>query len=206
MMTRGGPRGDAEGEHLYLLPPALAPLEAVRGSILLLDWQWLRSHDLLSAYEAALEDRSVLEATAAQWVSFPQARFHWRALDALDLPGPMLDDVGRFVGEHVHGAFLTTLVRLAGQLGVSPWSALGQTYKLWTRSWRGGGVVARRVAEQAATLEIVSSAAIVGSRFFRGSFRGAVAAGIAPLCKRALVVEREESRSATSVLLRVSWV
>jgi len=199
-------QASAEADYLYPPPRGLSPLDAVRGSILVLDWQWLRGHELMDAYEGVLDDRTVLSATATDWMPFPAASAHWRALDRLDLPPATLDTVGRFVGEHVHNAFLATLIRLAGQLGVSPWSALRQSHKLWTRSWRGGGVVVQRLSQHAARFDVVEAPAVASSRFFRGSFRGAVAVGIAQLCARALVVELNELRTASSFALRVSWV
>jgi hypothetical protein len=195
------PPPDPPGEPLYPLRRR-RPLEAVRGSILALDRQWLRGRELLAEYENQLADRDLVGATAANWVSFPKACAHWRALDALDLPASMLHDAGRFVGEHVHGVLLTTLVRLAGRLGATPWSALGQADKLWTRSWRGGGIAVRRAGPQLAIAEIFDSAAVASSRFFRG----ATARGIEPFCQRALVVEVDERRTPTSFVLRVSWV
>jgi hypothetical protein len=200
------PPSDPPGVLVYPLPTGRGPLEAVRGSILALDWQWLRERDLMADYEKLLDDHELIEVTAANWVSFPKACAHWRALDALGLSTSLLDDAGHFVGKHVHGALLATLVRLAGQLGASPWSALGQCDKLWTRTWRGGGVAVRKVTVHAALLDVFDSAAVTSSRFFRGSFRGAVACGIEPFCKRALVVEREERRTPTSFALRISWV
>jgi hypothetical protein len=203
---KGGTHPDEAGDLLYPAPTGLRALEAVRGSILILDWRWLRSRNLMASYERALDDRMLLEATATDWMSFPAATAHWRALDSLSLPPSEMEDVGRFVGKHVHSAFLTTLIRLAGELGVSPWSALRQCHKLWTRSWRGGGVVVRRVSPTAARIDVVSSGAIVPSRFFRASFRGAVADGIAQLCTRAHVVELEDERTSSAFALRASWV
>jgi hypothetical protein len=200
------PPSEPPGALLYPLQTGVGALEAVRGSILALDWQWLRARSLMAGYEKALPDRELLEVTPSNWVSFPKACAHWRALDALDLPSSQVDDAGRFVGEHVHGAFLSTLVRLAGQLGASPWIALGQCHKLWLRSWRGGGIAVRKVGPLVASVQVFDSAVVASSRFFRGSFRGAVARGIEPFCERALVVEVDERRTATSFVLRASWV
>jgi hypothetical protein len=195
----------APGDPLYPMPPSLAPLDAVRGSILVLDWRWLRENALFEAYDKALAERSLLAAAASDWVPIDAALGHWDALEALALPSTSIAEIGHFVGAHVHGAFLRTLVQLAGQLGTSPWAALKQTQKLWERSWRGGGVAIHRTGSSSAQIAVVK-AAVARSPFFRGSFRGAVAEGIAPLCQRPLIVELEEARTPMSFTLRASWV
>jgi hypothetical protein len=198
-------KAEAGGELLYPMPDVLPALKAVRGSILLLDWRWLREISLFEKYESALADRALLATMASDWVPIALAARHWGALDALGLPATTIAEAGHFVGSHVHGAFLRTLVRLAGSLGTSPWAALGQSQKLWERSWRGGGLVIRRVGQLSARLDVVNASVVSASPFFRASFRGAVAEGIAPFCARPVVVELEELRTSSSFAMRASW-
>lgn len=192
---------------LYPLPSPLAPLDAVRGTILALDWRVLRELGLFDDYRAALEPKdraAVLAATVGSWVPLDLALVHYGALDALRLDSERIERVGWAVGNGVHGAFLLTLIRLAGSLGVSPWAALQQSYKLWVRSWRGGGIAVQRVAPQVAQVSLLGTG-VCCSRFFCISFAGALCAGIAPFCKSPSASEVPGTRSAQSVAYKVCW-
>jgi hypothetical protein len=194
-----------KGEPLSEPPKHAVPVEAVRGTLLLIDWRWLRENALFDAYRSALgPGDALLATTASEWVPFPAAMAHWRALDSLQLSPSREHEIGKFLGEHVHHIVLGTLVRLAGQVGVSPWVALGQCGKLWQRSWRGGALTAYRQGPTTARLELLN-APVVASHAFRHGVTGTVLAGIAPFCTRPIVTERSEERTSTSIVLRASW-
>jgi hypothetical protein len=190
---------------LFEPPREVAPIVAVRGSLLVIDWMWLRQNGLFDRYESALgASRRLLDVTASAWVPFPLAMDHWRALDTLDLSAETAHAVGKFLGEHVHNVVLSTMIRLAGQLGMTPWAALGQSHKLWTRSWKGGGMAVYRTGERSARVEILN-AEVVQARTFRHGVGGTIEAGIAPFCRSSVVSERADERTPKSIVLRVSW-
>ena len=196
---------DPKGEPLFHPPVDVGPIVAVRGSLLVIDWRWLRENGLLEKYAEGLgSSRRILDATASAWVPFPLAMAHWRALDRLALSPATEHDIGKFLGEHVHNVVLSTLVRLAGKFGVTPWAALGQSHKLWMRSWKGGGMAVYRTAERTARVEILN-AEVVQAHAFRNGVTGTIEAGIAPFCQKAVITERVEERTSTSIVLRVSW-
>jgi hypothetical protein len=143
--------------------------------------------------------------SASAWVPLAFATEHYRALDGLTLTELDLSNVGKSVGDRVHGAVIQTLVRLAGQLGATPWLALGQSQKLWVRSWRGGGIAVYRQGERAARVEVLKTP-VSTSRFYRGSFGGAISGGIAPFCRTSTLREDESARTEDSFALNVSWV
>lgn len=199
------PKWAPGGEPLFDPPRNVQPISAVRGTMLLIDWRWLREHALFDAYAEALgKDRALLDATASEWVPFPLGLAHWEALDRLALPRETLYGMGVFMGEHAHNVVLSTLVRLAGKLGVSPFAALGQSHKLWTRSWNGGGMAAYRTGERAARVELFQ-ASVLRTTAFRSGLPGVIVSGIAPFCKRPVVVEEMEARTPSSVSLRIGW-
>jgi len=196
------PRAD---EPLNELPDDLPDMDAMRGSIFVLDWRWLRDNDKFDAYVAGLGDRrDVLDVTAAEWVDMPRVLAHYRAFDSLGMTTSEAMEVGKTVGPRIHGALLNTFVRLAGSLGVGPLIVMKQSYKLWTRSFRGGGVAAFKTGERSAKVEI-RRAAIADSKFLRASFAGVTAASLEPFCHRPVVQEKIEARTRTSFTLRLSW-
>jgi hypothetical protein len=197
---------NTKGEPLFDPPTDVSPIESVRGSLVLIDWRWLRENDLFDAYATALGPSrgALLDVTAAAWVPFPLGLEHWRAIDALALSPEVEHAVGKFMGEHVHNVVLATLVRLAGHLGVTPWAALAQCHKLWLRSWKGGGMAAYRTGTRSARVEILN-AQVVQTRSFRNGVPGTITAGIAPFCRRSIVSEIVKSRTTSSMALSVSW-
>lgn len=115
-------RPGESGHALYALPD-IVPLSAARGTILSQDWQVLHELGLYDRYLAALDtalEAEVSAVTAGSWVPLELVRAHYGALDALQLEEAVIHSIGRTVGERVHGAFLSTLIRLAGRLGISP--------------------------------------------------------------------------------------
>lgn len=194
---------------LYALPADIKPLSAARGTILALDWQAFRELGFYDAYVAAMPAplwAAFTAVTAGSWVPLDLVHEHYRVLDGLHLDDAMMRAVGQVVGERVHGAFLATLIRLVGKSGlVSPWLALEQTYKLWTRSWQGGGITVHRQSNTAARVTIVETS-LCRSDFFCSSFSGAVAAGVAPFGKGTAVQTISGARTPTSVAYRVTWL
>jgi hypothetical protein len=206
-MTGANARKTSPAEEPLFDPPRdVGPVTAVRGTLLLIDWRWLREHGLFEAYAVALgKSRPLLDADAADWVPCPLGLAHWEALDALGLSREQQVAMGTFMGEHAHNIVLATLVRLAGKLGMSPWPALSQCHKLWMRSWRGGGMAAYRTGAHSARIEVLE-ASVVESRCFRTGIVGTIVSGIAPFCRRPVVVEDADARTPTSISLRVSWL
>lgn len=192
-------------EAVYELPSDVADMAAVRGSVFVLDWGWLRDNVMFDRYADALgESRSLLDATSGEWIEMDRALEHYRALDSLGFTTNEAAEVGRTVGPRVHGAVLRTLVRLAGTLGVGPWAAVRQAPKLWDRSFRGGAIAAFKTGERSGRLALRQTR-LAGSKFFRASIGGVTLAGLEPFCKRAIVQEIREARTPTSFDLRISW-
>jgi hypothetical protein len=176
------PNADSEVRTpLYELPAGIQALDAARGTILVMDWRVFRELGIYDPYLAAADAHArdaLTSVTAGSWVPIELLRVHYEALDALNLDDKSIRQIGQLVGDGVHGAVLSTLTKLAGACGVSPWLALRQTHKLWARSWRGGGVSVHRIEEQIADVTVLESA-VCASRFFRESFAGVLCAGVA---------------------------
>jgi hypothetical protein len=182
-------------------------LEAVRGSILFLDWTWLRTHGRYEQYAERVEAphrETLIKAATSDWLGVDFLLAHYRALDAMRLPYQEAFDVGRLVGERAHGALLATILRLAGGLGASPWFALGNAHKMWERTWRGGGIAVFRTGARSARIESVGNPAAT-SPFHRASFSGAFAVGLESLCKRCRIDELGRARTDTSFALSLEW-
>ena len=197
----------ATGVPLYELPPDLHPLEAVKGTIFFLDWRWLRSQGSYERYESAIQPAvrdSLLHLTTGDWAPVELLHAHYRALDSMGFAREQAMTCGVMLGEAEHGALLRTLIRLAGRLGATPWSAFGQAQKIWSRSWRGGGIMPYRLGDRSARVEVRGNGA-ARSPFHRGSFAGALSVGIGWLCNKHTIRELDEVRG-DSFAFQVDWV
>jgi hypothetical protein len=196
------------GAPLYELPTNLMSLDAVRGTVFFLDWRWLRTLDLYDRYVTHIQPAAraaLLDVTTGEWVPVELLHAHYRALDAMGLTREQAMSCGVSVGEAMHGPMLRTIVKLAGHLGATPWSAIGQAHKLWSRSWRGGGIFPTRLGDKAARLEFVKNPAS-RSAFHRGSVAGAISVGIGWLCKTHTIREIDAERRGDSFVLHAEWV
>jgi hypothetical protein len=202
-MARGDP-----AVPLYPVPENVRPVYAVRGTIVFLDWCWLRANRTYDRYTAAIEAGTrarLLGVAASDWVPAEILEAHYCALDSMGFTRAQAMTCGVSVGQAVHGSMLRTLVRLAGGLGATPWAALGQGRKLWDRSWRGGAFVPYRLGEKSARVEVLETA-MARSAFHRASFCGALSVGIGWLCQEHVVREIENARRDDSFVFRIDWV
>jgi hypothetical protein len=196
-----------EGAPIYELPPDLPSLDAARGTVFVLDWRWLRAENLYDRYVAQVQPAArdaLLGVVTGDWVPIELLHAHYRALDALMLSREQAVQCGVSVGDALHGTMLRTIVRLAGHLGATPWSAIGQAQKLWSRSWRGGGILPIRLGDKTARLEFVKNQA-TRSAFHRGSVAGAISVGIGWLCRNHSIREIDAERRGDSFVLLAEW-
>jgi hypothetical protein len=173
----------------------------------ILDHACLRTDGLLEAYSEQLAEgarRELFATTATEWLDVPTVMGHYAALDALKLDSETAFGIGARVGARVHGAFLRTLIQLAGKLGASPWTALAQVDKLWPRSWDGGAIRVATIDDKCALVTVLGTPPCE-SAFFRSSMSGALHAGVAPLCRSSVVTENARTRAAASFEMRVRW-
>ncbi len=197
----------AAGEkELYALPSTIPEVSAVRGSVIYLNEAWLKDHGYHDRYVALLDPqhRAVLVARTSEWVDLSLLAAHHRALDALGMSYAEGVSLGRSVAERAHGAMLATLLRLAGNLGASPWLALRHAQKLWERSYRGGGIGVTSVGDNAARIRSVANPS-AASPVHRAAFVGAIAGGIDSLCKGLKIEEVARLRTPTSFTLALEW-
>lgn len=180
-------------------------MSASRGTILALEWRGLRQLGLYESYLEAIDPArrdELLTPTPGMWVPADIMHLHYQTVDDMYLDPEDIRQIGWGVGNGAHGAFLGTLVRLAGTLGVTPWFPLKQANKLWSRSWRGGSVAVHRLEPQLAHLTFFDIG-LCQYRYFRFSMEGVIAAAITPFCTKLDV--RERTAAPTMASFRIEW-
>lgn len=142
--------------------------------------------------------------TTDEWIPLAQARCAYDACDALGLSVPEQLDLGRFVSNANNGVLVSTLARLLGKLGATPWAAMGHIDRVWRRSNRGGAVAVYKLGERAAQLEIWKCP-LARSPFFVTSMRGALAAGLEVFCKQLTIAPVPGSVTEDGFAMKLTW-
>lgn len=186
---------------------ATPPVDAVRAFVFLSGLRWIRDngHDerLWQLIPPRFHDWDS-DVGVTDWVPIDVALEIYSALDALALPVPEQMALGRYVALANNGVIVSTVVRLAGKMGISPWTALARLHGVWLRNNRGGAVAVYRLGDRAARLEFWS-VPFASSDFFRTSLRGSIAAGLEPFAGTIRVTEMVECLEHDSFAFRVAW-
>ena len=184
----------------------ITPATRVRSTLLASSLRALRDRGMFDAYAAKLDPQwraPILEAVAGVWLPLEAGLAHYRACDALGFSASEQVEIGRAVGDRVHGTFLATMIRTAKNAGVTPWTAVGYSGKLYERLFEGGGgCEVTKIGPKDARSELVNNP-ILGIAYFRNGLRGLYQAGVELFCRKAYV--NELTSGETSAVLKISW-
>lgn len=181
--------------------------DAMRGSNIVVGRRWLRERQLEHAYLAALGDRdrdAVVAVGAADWVPLSLVMAHYDALDALPIGHEERVDFGGAVSRTINGIVLTTVARLAGRAGLSPFVPLSRAASIFARNYRGGAVGVYRTGPTEARFEVLG-APMATSITHRETVEGALLDGGRPFSSLLAVTEILGRRTASSYAFRLRW-
>jgi hypothetical protein len=182
------------------------PPRNIRSTLLVASLHSLRERGRFEEYVRRLEQdwRNVPDlAIPGVWLPVEAGMAHYRACDALGFTVAEQLEMGRAVGDVVHGTFLGTMIRGAKNVGMTPWVALGQARRLYDRLFDGGAVAVTRVGPKDARMEIVRNA-LVEIPYFRNAMRGLWQVAVEFFCTKAYVTET--GRGEGSYSARIAWV
>jgi hypothetical protein len=186
----------------------VAPATEVRSTLIMSSLKTLRDEGLYEAYEQKLTGEyrdMVLGVASPCWLPIEAALAHYGACNALELPSTRVADMARRVSMRSQGTFLGVALNLARGVGVTPWTVLGQTRRVWERAFVGGGVAVYKLGAYDARIEIVAWPC-ARIEYCRHAFRGLAQGVCLLLSKMATVREVSATLSAVdSVAYRVNW-
>jgi hypothetical protein len=161
------------GEVLVAFPAHVEPLTEVRTTVLLASQEALRTLGHFDAYVRCLESHQTELASlfAGAWVPVDVAAAHYRACDRLALPHAQIVDLGRMVSRSTHNILAAAVVRMARELGTTPWNALSLADRFWARSWKGSAVSVERIAPKDAHIRVTGTP-LAAVPYFRIAFVG----------------------------------
>jgi hypothetical protein len=150
-------------------------------------------------------DRQLLiDAVVGAWLPIEVAFSHYSACDALDFSVDQQVHNGRVTFDKNRGTLLGTIVKMAAQGGMTPWTVFPYFQRFWERAYDGGGVRVVKTGPKEARLELVAVRA-TDSRYYRNALRGLVMGVTELFCSKAYATEAPGKRGPGMVTLRVQW-
>jgi hypothetical protein len=198
-------------ETVLILPPAPAravPVKAVRSTLVTSGLALLRERTLFDRYLAGLAaaHRSVIPGlTAGVWLPTEFMLAHYAAWDSLNLSADEIRAIGTAIAARAAESFLGSIKHIASGLGVTPWTALEQYPRFWTRAFDGGGIRISRVGPKEATIAF-SEIPFAPSPYFRGSLTALHENALHLFSSKVYVRVVPASVAPTKLELRVAWV
>lgn len=145
----------------------------------------------------------LLEAVAGTWIPMNVALAHYVACDALAFSTEQAVANGRATFDRTSGTLLGTMIRMAREAGVTPWTVFPHFQRFWERGYDGGGVSVVKTGPKEARIELVQ-VPLLASRYYRGALRGLVTAVVELFCRRAFLAERA-GPTHSGIALRAQW-
>ena len=186
---------------------APSEMDGMRGTNFVVGDRWLREHGHYTQYWEALPEptRAIVRTVdVSSWLPMSVALPHYRALDALPLSYEDRIAFGASVSQSVNGVVLSTVARLAGSIGLSPFVPLARAAKLFARNFRGGAVGVTKVGATEARFEVLGTPLAV-SACHRDNIGGALLDGTRTFAADVRVTEIATRRTPTSYAFRIRW-
>jgi hypothetical protein len=189
-------------------PQKLGVCARVRTTLIVSSLQSLRKRDLYQRYIDLLPQEhhaTVRSMIAGQWVPMRVAEAHYDACEALGFDRREVNAIGREVGDRIEGTFLATMVRMAGSVGATPWTALSYVDRLYDRVFAGGGGAGVfKLGPKDAEFHLVGIP-LCRIPYFRSAMAGVVEVGAELFCAKAYAKEKPDAAPPMSAVLHVAW-
>jgi hypothetical protein len=185
------------------IPPLSEVQSALLGASLLALRQ--RGHEAryLEHLPAALHE-TVLYTPTGLWLPVAVAEAHYEACEALELPASEVLTMGNAFGVAMAKTRFSIVTKLVKEGGVTPWTLMHQTPRIWGRAYRGGAVGITKLGPKEARFEAVATP-LARYGYWRTALRGILTTVLAPFCQAVHARELPAYTGATKVGYRVSW-
>jgi hypothetical protein len=168
----------------------------------------LRTRGLLEAYRERLPARyhePIFAHVAGVWLAIDVAVAHYDSIDRLNIAASTVFEMGLQIQDHAQPILAPLALRAAKGAGVTPWTILAQSRKLWDRTWRGGDFAIDKLGPKEAELVIVGWT-IAGSPYVRGAMRGIFHGLLGMFCEKVYVRDLPAKCTRLSLAYRFAWV
>ena len=156
---RSAPAGDDPAsevrEVIQPFPPLIAPLSAVRSTLIQASLAELKKHGFYDHYTTLVASDSLDQllglAIAPCWIPVQLALDHYDACERMQLSEAQFAQLGLSVGDRVQDVTLIAPKQASGLRDL--WQSIGALHRMWPRLFQGGGVQVVKVGPKALVLE-----------------------------------------------------
>ena len=194
-------------EEVFQPYPKVRDATSFRSTWLASSFKAMRERGLMNRYLDNLPKRfhdQVLHSVAGSWLPVEVAVAHYEAMDRLQLDEAEMIKIGLEVTDRFHSGLFSTVFTIARAAGVTPWTILGHTQKMWDKTWVGGGVAIFKSGTKDARGEIVGWPCS-RVRYCRIAMRGVMLGTVSLFCRKASVVEIPRYCTETTLGYRMQW-
>jgi hypothetical protein len=194
-------------EVILPFPARISPVREVRTTVIVSSIGVLRAAGYFERYEASLpaDARELLvNAVAGAWFPVDLAVTHYAACDALHLSADQMTAFGRAVFDKTRGTLLGTMVRMAREVGATPWTVLPHLQRFWDRAYNGGALRVVKTGPKEARGDVVQ-ARMCESLYYRHALRGLLVGVVELFAQKAYVSIKPDHRPG-AVTYRIQWV
>lgn len=184
------------------------PVSHVRSTLLTSSLRALRERNYYEGYLRMLPrvHHEAIEGTVAgTWHPIELMQAHYEACDGLGVGEQEVYDIGMTVGSRIQSTLMGMVLKMASEVGVTPWRPLGYCGAFWERLYQGGGVRLVQLGPKEALLELVGNP-LCRSTYFRCAQRGTIQAAVSLFCTKSYVSEQPSAQPGKRISYRVSWV
>jgi hypothetical protein len=184
------------------------PVSQVRSTLLASSLKALRERNRFEAYLKLLPPQhhdQVHAAVAGTWTPVELLLAHYDACDGLDVSEEELYEIGQMVGARLQTTLMSMVMKMATEVGVTPWRPLGYCGAFWERLYQGGGVRLLQLGPKEALLDLYANP-LCRNNYFRVCQRGLIQAAVKPFCTKSYVSDQLSPHPHKRMGYRVSWV
>jgi hypothetical protein len=189
-------------------PDAIGMAKHFRSTLVASSLESLRRHNLFDRYRAivpAEHREAILSTVAGLWLPIEVGLAHYEAVDRLGMTTEQQEQIGSEVSHKLQDTFLGTVMKMATNAGVTPWTLLPKGNQFYSRLFRGGGGTrVIKLGPKEARSDVVGLP-LLSVPYFRHSLRGLYQGAISVFCTKCYVHEVIRKSSSTSTAFRISW-
>jgi hypothetical protein len=190
-------------------PKDITVVTQIRGTLLVASRDQLRAVGRFSDYQRQLSgtvSKELDEVLPASWLPIQLAEEHYDAIDRLEMADAEIQSVTAAAARQIQGVLLTTMSKMARAGGLTVWSIVPLTGKVWERLFVGGALgVAREGPKDA--VAVVAGHPLIRSRYHRLGFAQHLANAVRFVAgKQAYVRPRQMDALRGRAEFLVQWV
>jgi hypothetical protein len=189
-------------------PETIGMAKQLRSTLVASSLESLRRRDLLDRYRALLpaqHTEAILSTVAGLWLPMEVGLAHYEAVDRLGFTMEEQEQIGTEVSHKLTDTFLGTVMKMATNAGVTPWTLLPKGNQFYGRLFRGGGGTrVIKLGPKEARSDVVGLP-LLSVPYFRRALRALYQGAVSVFCTKCYVHEVIRQSSSTSTAFRISW-